>query len=218
MGGGRKTHTLNVDSSLPTSEHGFISARNLRKSDLGGAIFGCKHATMTECLAKQLFGLPSPHFSYVRNIEAGLPLFLFNYSDRKLHGIYEAASHGQMHIDAYAWTNNSATTTSFPAQVRVRMKEQYKPLEEKQFRKVIVANYYMQQHFWFELDRSQTRSLIDLFKSVAPAVGRASCPPSQTIPFPALPDSKLKKKDAQAASSKDKNKFAALSLEEEGDI
>lgn len=64
-----------------------------------------------------LAGLPSGHISYVRNIGACLPLFLFNYSDRKLHGIYEAASHGQMNISSSAWTDGGLQRTPFPAQV-----------------------------------------------------------------------------------------------------
>jgi hypothetical protein len=30
--------------------------RNLTKDQLGSVIFGCKNATITECLTKQLFG------------------------------------------------------------------------------------------------------------------------------------------------------------------
>ncbi|EPS63831.1 hypothetical protein M569_10954, partial [Genlisea aurea] len=66
--------------------------RNLGRSELGGVIFGCTARTMRECLTKQLFGLPAPHFVYVQHIGEGMPLFLFNYSQRKLYGIYEAAS------------------------------------------------------------------------------------------------------------------------------
>lgn len=62
-------------------------------------------------------GLPAPHFSYVKNIEPGLPLFLFNYSNRKLHGIFESASSGQLNIDPYGWTENGTERTSYPAQV-----------------------------------------------------------------------------------------------------
>lgn len=64
-----------------------------------------------------LTGLPAQHFSYVKNIDPGLPLFLFNYSDRKLHGIFEASSKGQMYIDPYAWTANCSERTQYPAQV-----------------------------------------------------------------------------------------------------
>lgn len=63
-----------------------------------------------------LAGLPSPHFQYVKNIDEGLPLFLFNYSDRKLHGIFEATSRGQINVNSYAWTNGDERT-QFPAQV-----------------------------------------------------------------------------------------------------
>lgn len=63
-------------------------------------------------------GLPAPHFSYVKNIEPGLPLFLFNYSDKKLYGIYEAASSGKLNINPYGWTVDGAEKTKYPAQVR----------------------------------------------------------------------------------------------------
>ncbi|KAH7677730.1 Development/cell death domain-containing protein [Dioscorea alata] len=139
-------------------------ARNLAKNDVGGVIFGCKNNTMMECLSKQLFGLPSLHFSYVRKIEPGLPLFLFNYSDRKMYGIYEAAGCGQMNIDPYAWTDGGAEKTAFPAQVRICIKMQCEPLVEKQFKKAIKDNYYNQVHFWFELDHIQTQDLIALFR------------------------------------------------------
>ncbi|KAF7139392.1 hypothetical protein RHSIM_Rhsim07G0217400 [Rhododendron simsii] len=74
------------------------------------------HNTIRECYSELLFGLPSPHFAYVKNISPGLPLFLFNYSDRKLYAIFEAASHGQMNIDAYGWTGDGAKYSPYPAQ------------------------------------------------------------------------------------------------------
>jgi len=64
-----------------------------------------------------LTGLPAQHFSYVKNIDPGLPLFLFNYSKRVLHGIFEAASPGRMHINPYGWTIDGLERTSYPAQV-----------------------------------------------------------------------------------------------------
>lgn len=33
-----------------------VTARNLRKSDLAGVIFGCKHGTIKDCLKEYLFG------------------------------------------------------------------------------------------------------------------------------------------------------------------
>ncbi|XP_002264808.1 uncharacterized protein LOC100267149 isoform X3 [Vitis vinifera] len=152
-----------------------ISARNLRKGHLGGVIFGCKNSTIKECLFKQLFGLPAQHFLYVKNVDPGLPLFLFNYSDRKLHGIFEAASPGQMNINPYGWTTDGAERTLYPAQVQIRVRLQCQPLPEEQFRPIIADNYYSQSHFWFELDHAQASKLISLLSSRAVA-------PSASVP------------------------------------
>lgn len=66
----------------------------------------------TSCSA----GLPQHHIKYVQHIRPGMCLFLFNYSGRMLHGIYEAAGEGALNIDATAWTDNKGRTP-FPAQV-----------------------------------------------------------------------------------------------------
>ncbi|GAV76895.1 Kelch_1 domain-containing protein/Dev_Cell_Death domain-containing protein [Cephalotus follicularis] len=174
---GKKTQTIR-NASSPSSPNPAtcnISHRNLRRSNLGGVIFGCTNATITECLSKQLFGLPAPHFSYVKNIDPGLPLFLFNYSDRKLNGIYEAASSGRMNINPYGWTTDGSQRTQYPAQVQIRVRLRCQPLLEEQFRPVIADNYYIRNHFWFELDHAQTSKLMSLLASLAFA-------PSTSIP------------------------------------
>ncbi|KAH0638816.1 hypothetical protein KY290_036118 [Solanum tuberosum] len=48
--------------------------------------------TSLEFRPSESVGLLAPHFSYVKNINPGLFLFLFNYKNRELYGIYEAAS------------------------------------------------------------------------------------------------------------------------------
>ncbi|KAE7996543.1 hypothetical protein FH972_001257 [Carpinus fangiana] len=141
-----------------------VTARNLRKSDLCGVIFGCTYNTINECYSKQLFGLPAPHFSYVENVGVGLPLFLFNYSDRKLHGVFEAASPGQLNIDPYGWTSDGSNTP-YAAQVKFRIRMHCQPLLEDQFKPVIAENYFKPRLFWFELDQDQTKKLISLFSS-----------------------------------------------------
>ena len=55
--------------------------------------------------------------AYIKNIDPGLTLFLFNYSDRTLHGIFEAASEGQLKIDPKAWSPNGTDPSPYPAQV-----------------------------------------------------------------------------------------------------
>ncbi|XP_024031256.1 uncharacterized protein LOC21404138 isoform X2 [Morus notabilis] len=177
MGTGKKIQTYIVNGSSPSAPNmvvGSLQARNLRKSQLGGVIFGCKNSTMKECLFKQLLGLPAHHFSYVKNIDPGLPLFLFNYSDRKLHGIFEAACPGQMNINPYGWTTDGSDRTLYPAQVQIRIRLQCQPLLESQFRPIIADNYYNEHHFWFELDHAQTNKMLSLLASLAVAPGTSA--------------------------------------------
>ncbi|KAI3808692.1 hypothetical protein L1987_24650 [Smallanthus sonchifolius] len=109
--------------TLMGSYYGSSTTRGLWKRQLGGVIFGTNETTINECLSKKLFGLPSPHFVYVKKIEPGLPLFLFNYTNRTLLGIFEAASSGQMNIDPCAWTCEGSQKTPYPAQVVFTEKE-----------------------------------------------------------------------------------------------
>ncbi|KAI3781532.1 hypothetical protein L2E82_11549 [Cichorium intybus] len=170
------------------SDYGWSSSRNLGKSQLGGVIFGTKKTTINECLSKQLFGLPNQHFVYVKKIDPGLPLFLFNYTDRTLFGIFEAASSGQMNIDPYAWNTDGSQRTPYPAQVQIRVKLQCKPLTENQFKPIISDNYYAQNLFWFELDHAQTNRLLSLLSSQAFSGPRtAFAPQSTTKPKTLLP-------------------------------
>ncbi|KAM3700578.1 hypothetical protein ACJW31_05G109500 [Castanea mollissima] len=177
MGAGRKTQTFIVNENVPSpkSSNRSTTARNLRKSHLGGVIFGCKNSTMKECLSNQLFGLPGQHFSYVKKIDPGLPLFLFNYSDRRLHGIFEAASNGQMNINPYGWTTDGSERTSYPAQVQICVRLRCQPLLENQFKPIISDNYYSQNHFWYELDHAQASRLMSLLSSLVVA-------PSASVP------------------------------------
>ncbi|KAG8647813.1 ring canal kelch homolog isoform X2 [Manihot esculenta] len=151
----------------PNIANSTTPARNLKKSQLGGVIFGCKNDTMKECLSEQLFGLPAAHFSYVKNIDPGLPLFLFNYSDRKLHGIFEAAGSGQMNVNPYGWIAGGSRKTLFPAQVQICVRLKCHPVSEAQFKPIIADNYYNRSHFWFELDHAQTSKLMSLLASFA---------------------------------------------------
>ncbi|KAG4377767.1 hypothetical protein GLYMA_18G207500v4 [Glycine max] len=166
VGARKKTQTSQF-SVTQTFSPNSSCGRNLRKNQLGGIIFGCKNATMKECLSKQLFGLPAHHFCYVKNIDPGLPLFLFNYTDRKLHGIFEAASSGRMFIDPYGWTTDGSERTQYPAQVQICVRLKCHPLPEDKFKEVIADNYYTHNRFYFELDHAQTSKLISLLSAGA---------------------------------------------------
>lgn len=84
--------------------------RNLGEGGkLGGVVFGCTHETMDECLRGLIFGLPKSHWSYVYYIEPGLPVFLFNYHDRNMHGIFRAVSYGQLEINPHGAPSSCST-------------------------------------------------------------------------------------------------------------
>lgn len=152
------------DSNASVLAGNDVQFRSLAPNELGSVIFGCTNTTMNECLSKNLFGLPSRHMVYVQNIRKGMPLFLFNYTDKKLHGIYEAISDGKRNIDATAWVQHGSGKTMFPAQVSARIFQKCDPLRESDFKDVIRANYYGQSnHFKFELDHEQTYNLVELF-------------------------------------------------------
>ncbi|KAI5082740.1 hypothetical protein GOP47_0002483 [Adiantum capillus-veneris] len=167
MGAGRRTESY-TGTHPPTALCPDLEARFLYLSpaNLGGVIFGCTHATIDECLQTLLFGLPYRHFAYVRNVKPGMPLFLFNYNDRKLHGVFEAASCGELDINPHAWTSNSSRT-QYPAQVRVRIKKSCPPLSESVYKHAISGNYHSETHFSNELDKSQAGLLITLFAKVS---------------------------------------------------
>jgi hypothetical protein len=121
MGAGRRTQTVAVTASSGSGSGGGNLGpprqRNLGKGELGAVIFGCTDATISECLNQNLFGLPAQHFRYVKHIEAGMPLFLFNYFGRTMHGIFEATGDGALNINPNAWQADKTSRTQFPAQV-----------------------------------------------------------------------------------------------------
>ncbi|RDX80608.1 hypothetical protein CR513_38822, partial [Mucuna pruriens] len=219
MRAGKRTQTFSPNSVVSSG-----CGRNLEKYQLGGVIFGCKRSTMKECQSKQLFGLPAQHFSYVKNIDPGLPIFLFNYSDRKLHGIFEASSKGKMYIDPYAWIDDYSELdrTQYPAQVKFRVRLQCQPLSEDKFAKIIADNYYSDNHFWFELDHRQTNKLISLLASLAFATGCnmkwKTVPPSLPPTLKEGKTSKISKSKTQHLTSSNKRTGSTVITSLDGDI
>ena len=61
-----------------------------------GVIFGCTNSTFDECFALSMVGLPRKYMPLVESIVARRTLiFIFNFSDRQLHGCFIATSDGQ---------------------------------------------------------------------------------------------------------------------------
>ncbi|XP_021769633.1 kelch-like protein 5 isoform X1 [Chenopodium quinoa] len=150
------------------SNNSLVSSKNI-KFVAGSVVLSQTQAVLC-CILRAFFifsnpCLPAQHFVYVKNIHPGLPLFLFNYSKRQLHGIFEAASPGQMNINPYGWTKDGSERTMFPAQVQICIKKNCRPLVENQFMSIIKGNYYSHSHFRFELDHVQVSKLIVLFST-----------------------------------------------------
>lgn len=71
-------------------------------------------STKDECFERKLFGLPHTFAEFVKEVKAGMILFLFEYEQKKLYGVFRAVSDGRMDIVPHAY---QSTGKKFPAQV-----------------------------------------------------------------------------------------------------
>ncbi|KAK9156271.1 hypothetical protein Sjap_003751 [Stephania japonica] len=131
-------------------------------SAMFGAIFMCNRATMKECLKRKLFGLPPSGTGFVKKVKAGMVLFLFEYEERKLYGVYQATSDGAINIVPNAFRSSGMP---IPAQVLFKKIWNCDPLSEHEFHDAIRDNYYTQSKFQFGLDEDQVSELLRLFNS-----------------------------------------------------
>lgn len=73
------------------------------KGEVWGAIFMSNKKTKKECLRRRLFGLPDSQSLVVKQVKSGMMLFLFEYEQRLLHGVFEAVSDGAINIEPDAF-------------------------------------------------------------------------------------------------------------------
>ncbi|XP_021735657.1 uncharacterized protein LOC110702258 [Chenopodium quinoa] len=120
------------------------------------------NSTRKECFEREIFGLPSEYADFVMKVKNGMLLFLFDFQDRLLYGVFEATSDGAMNIvpDAYKSTSNR----KFPAQVRFSTFWHCDPLPENIFGDAIKENYFKQFKFNLGLSRDQVGRLLFLFE------------------------------------------------------
>ncbi|KAL6601447.1 hypothetical protein ACP70R_044667 [Stipagrostis hirtigluma subsp. patula] len=137
-----------------------VSFRQDAASAMAGAIFMSNTVTRELCFKTSTFGLPIEYESFVSNVKKGMPLFLFDYSLRKLYGVFEAASDGGLNINQSAFR---AMQHSYPAQVRVNIIWKCRPLSEDEFFPAIEENYYLPRKFYFDLSYEQVIQLYKLF-------------------------------------------------------
>ncbi|GMH26040.1 hypothetical protein Nepgr_027883 [Nepenthes gracilis] len=111
---------------------------------------------------------------FVKQVKAGMILFLFEYEKRELYGVYQACTDGAMNQSPNAF---SSSKKKFPAQVRFKIIWYCEPLPEIEFRDAIEENYIAPYKFNFGLSKNQVRSLLWLFSS---RKFRDGLPPKQT--------------------------------------
>ncbi|KAI6668212.1 hypothetical protein NL676_023848 [Syzygium grande] len=95
--------------------------------------------------------IPYSHVDFVRRVKAGMILLLFKYEQRELHGVFEAASDGEVNIVSSAYTSSGK---QFPARVQVSRIWHCYPLSEGEFCGAIENNYFSANKFNFGLTMS----------------------------------------------------------------
>ncbi|XP_022715470.1 uncharacterized protein LOC111274815 [Durio zibethinus] len=129
-----------------------------------GAIFMSNNATKKECLRRKVFALPYSQSHFVKQVKAGMILFLFEFEKRELHGVFQACSDGAMDILPHAFRSSGK---QFPAQIFIQVKFTPLwyccPLSENEFRDAIRENYFSRNKFNFGLSEDQVRRLLSLF-------------------------------------------------------
>lgn len=127
-----------------------------------GAIFMSNRETKKECLKMDLFALPSGFANFVKQVKAGMYLFLFEYEKRQLFGVYQASTDGGINILP---KTSSSLLKQYPAQVCFTPVWSCDPLSESEFQDVIRENYFSHKKFNFGLSEDQVHKLLLLFSS-----------------------------------------------------
>ena len=136
-----------------------VNERNWWRRYDEGMMFICTKDTYNQCMDMGLMGLPRIHVSLVETLRAHTTiLFLFDVSDRVLHGIFEATSDGGDLIEPTAWVRNRYKPCPFPAQIRFRPVARFTSLPEHAIRHIFHDGNRVRK-----LDRDQIHELVHLF-------------------------------------------------------
>ncbi|KAI5440722.1 uncharacterized protein LOC127130565 isoform X4 [Lathyrus oleraceus] len=95
-----------------------------------GAIFMSNRSTLKECFERSLFGLPDTFSGFVKNVKAGMILFLFEFEERKLYGVFKAITDGGMNIVPHAYASSGK---QYPSQVVIFIFLLFLPFSNSKF-------------------------------------------------------------------------------------
>ncbi|GFZ16271.1 hypothetical protein Acr_25g0006800 [Actinidia rufa] len=170
------------------------------RDQLSGYIFMCNGKTKGDCYRYRVFGLPAARMEVVEKIKPQMKLFLFDFDLKLLHGIYIAASNGELAIEPNAFGGKFSAQASllyshhhfilltlvvFPegesirrvgkifVEVRFEIFKDCLPLPESAFKQVVKDNYQGRSKFKQELSDEQVMNLISLFRPIAIAPPQA---------------------------------------------
>ncbi|KAI4965170.1 hypothetical protein ZWY2020_055287 [Hordeum vulgare] len=104
-------------------------------ADMAGAIFMCNTWAREQFFGSGIFRLALEYQPFVDNVKQGMPLFLFDYNEGKLYGVFEAVTDGGLDITDRAAFRS--TGRSYPAQVRFKIIWKCRPLAEDEFSHVV---------------------------------------------------------------------------------
>lgn len=124
-----------------------------------GMMFVCTKDTFDECMNLKLLGLPFAQMKVVKALQpCKSALFLFNMSDRRLHGLFHASSPGNANINRDAWNKGNSNSSPFPAQIEFEVSHECAAIHEKDFRHI-----FPDKHRIRRLDKSEVQKLVRLF-------------------------------------------------------
>lgn len=183
-GGPRGCATARMTTTLAAGA-GVSALRTLMESGRPGLIFGATKQTFEECIDRGLFGLPPSHSgSHVTRLrqqytaagDGATPLFLYDYTNKTLHGVFVNDGESGEPLVSNAWDIKKswprpahlppAPPTTFTVQTRFRIVHRVQPLAESEWsRHVRRAGPRAPK---MALDAAATRSLLDAFARQAP--------------------------------------------------
>jgi hypothetical protein len=141
-----------------------------------GMIFICSKDTYREAMELKVLGLPRAHLHNVTSLRPyQSSIFLFNFADRLLYGVFHATSSGVENRNPRAWSRTRSPSSSslpspspYPAYIEFTSAIEYEPLAESAFRHIFTDCTRTRR-----LDSRQVRDIIHVFRTQSKPISRA---------------------------------------------